>query len=240
MIDKYVAAIILVISNILGLSILSSMDNNTVEAKVFDDLLLLEDHQKLLSQHRNEENDFRVPVVITNTVPVINTNTVPVVNTTTVPVINTNAIPVIEHYGITFKYDHLSWLPQLAAQAGWPQETLPMLKIVILKESGGCPNRRGGDVVDGNCNIIGVSEWNHRSDTGLMQINGINYNLKRNKWAAVCLQLSICTQEPLLDPLNNLKAGKVLYDLFGWGPWDPCTWGPEHADKCKRQGKLKP
>jgi hypothetical protein len=67
-----------------------------------------------------------------------------------------------------------------------------------------------------------------------MQINGVNYNLKRNKWAAVCLQLNVCVQEPLLDPINNLKAGKVLYDLSGWGPWDPCTWGAEYAHRCRK------
>jgi len=128
-------------------------------------------------------------------------------------------------------------LPQLAAQAGWPKETWPKLEEIILRESGGCPNRRGGDAVNKNCVITRVTEWNHRSDTGLMQINGINYNLERNKWAAVCLQLNICSQEPLFDPLNNLKAGKVLYDLSGWDPWDPCAWGEEWKHRCNSTKK---
>ena len=134
---------------------------------------------------------------------------------------------------ITFRHGDISWLPQLAAEAGWPEETWPMLGEIILRESGGCPNRRGGDVVNENCEIIRVSEWNHRSDTGLLQINGVNYNPKRNKWAAVCRDMGICTQEPLLDPLTNLKAGYVLYTYSGWGPWDPCQWGPEYAKRCK-------
>lgn len=136
---------------------------------------------------------------------------------------------------ITFKWGDISWLPLLAAEAGWPEETWPKLGQIILRESGGCPNRRGGDMVDGDCNITGVSEWNHRSDTGLMQINGVNYNPKRNKWAIACKKMDICTQEPLLDPINNLKVGYLLYQAAGWDPWDPCAWGEEWAHRCKKK-----
>lgn len=125
---------------------------------------------------------------------------------------------------IVYKHGDVSWLPSLAKQAGWPDHAIPKLTQIVLRESGGCPNRRGGDKVDKHCNITGVSEWNHRSDTGLLQINGVNYDRSRNKWAAVCRELGICTQEPLLDPFTNLKAGLVLYRLSGFAPWDPCTW----------------
>lgn len=148
-----------------------------------------------------------------------------------------NQANVLVGYGIDFKHGDISWLPALAKEAGWPEHTWEKLGQIILRESGGCPNRRGGDMVDGDCNITGVSEWNHRSDTGLLQINGVNYNIKRNKWAAVCTQMDICTQKPLLDPLTNLKAGKLLYDLSGWSPWDPCTWGKEWAHRCKQINK---
>lgn len=148
-----------------------------------------------------------------------------------------NQANVLVGYGIDFKHGDISWLPTLAQQAGWPEHTWKKLGQIILRESGGCPNRRGGDMVDKDCNITGVAVWNHRSDTGLLQINGVNYNIKRNKWAAVCTQMDICTQEPLLDPLTNLKAGKLLYDLSGWAPWDPCTWGPEWAHRCKQINK---
>jgi len=139
------------------------------------------------------------------------------------------------HGKIKFFWGDVSWLPQLAAQAGWPKDTHEKLAQIILRESGGCPNRRGGDMVDKNCVITGVSEWNHRSDTGLLQINGVNYNTDRNKWAIACLKMAICTQEPLLDPLVNLRVGYLLYENAGWGPWDPCTWGEKYAHRCKNK-----
>jgi hypothetical protein len=130
---------------------------------------------------------------------------------------------------IVFRHGDVSWLPALAKQAGWVDALIPRLSQIVLRESGGCPNRRGGDKVDKDCNITGVSEWNHRSDTSLLQVNGINYDPTRNKFAPICLQMKICTQEPLLDPLTNLKAGKLLYDYWqqvagdGWIPWDTCN-----------------
>ena len=136
--------------------------------------------------------------------------------------------------GVVFRHGDISWLPLLAAEAGWPEKTWEKLGQIILRESGGCPNRRGGDAVDKDCNITKVTEWNHRSDTGLLQINGVNYDMSRNKWAAVCLELSICSQEPLLDPITNLRAGKLLYDMSGWGPWDPCTWDKTRCSKKKK------
>ena len=134
---------------------------------------------------------------------------------------------------IVFTHGDILWLPALAAEAGWPEHTWEKLGEIILRESGGCPNRRGGDKVDKDCNITGVSEWTHRSDTGLLQINGVNYDMTRNKWAAICRELNICTQAPLLDPLTNLKAGLVLYKLSGFDPWDPCTWDKAKCPKKK-------
>ena len=125
------------------------------------------------------------------------------------------------HYPTHYNFSHgnINWLPALAAEAGWPKKTWKRLGQIILRESGGCPNRKGGDIVDKDCNITGVSEWNHRSDTGLLQINGVNYDTSRNRWAVICNQMGICTQEPLLDPLTNLKAGKLLWDVAGFDPW---------------------
>lgn len=122
---------------------------------------------------------------------------------------------------VTFKHGDISWLPSLAAQAGWPRSTWKKLGQIILRESGGCPNRAGGDIVDGNCNITGVSEWNHRSDTGLLQINGVHWKQDHAQYhGLICKRLGVCEQSILLDPLTNLIAGKLLYDVAGWSPWD--------------------
>jgi len=123
---------------------------------------------------------------------------------------------------IRFRHGDTSWLPSLAKQAGWPDHAIPQLTQIVLRESGGCPNRRGGDMVDKDCNITGVSEWNHRSDTGLTQLNGVHWLKTHKQYSGlICKQMSICTQEPLLDPLTNLRAAKLLYDVAGWSPWSP-------------------
>ncbi len=138
---------------------------------------------------------------------------------------------------VVFTHGDISWLPELATQAGWKPKHIARLGEIILRESGGCPDRKGGDIVNKNCDIIGHDGSNHRSDSGLLQINGVNYDLSRNKWAAVCTAGIACSQEPLLDAVTNLRAGYELFRLSGWGPWDPCQWGPEYAHRCKKTNK---
>ena len=130
-------------------------------------------------------------------------------------------IPKERQPNIVFRHGDISWLPQLAAEAGWPPATWKKLSAVIMRESGACPYRRGGDIVNKNCEVIGHDGSNHASDSGLLQINGVNYNPKRNKYAPICTQMKICTQEPLLDALTNLKAGLLLFRVTGsdWSPW---------------------
>lgn len=141
---------------------------------------------------------------------------VPPVTTTTPPA------PVYRH-------GNCSWLPALALKAGWQADQITQLTFIALRESGCCPNRRGGDTVDKNCNITGVADYSHRSDTGVLQVNSVNFDIKRNPYAPICLEMGVCTQEPLLDPLTNLKAGKLLFDYWqkaagnGWIPWDICN-----------------
>lgn len=121
---------------------------------------------------------------------------------------------------VSFRHGDCTWLPTLASIAGWPAETHERLEEIIQRESGCCPNRRGGDVVDSNCRITRVSEWNHRSDTGLLQINGVHWKRDHPQYhGLVCKRLKVCDQETLLDPLVNLRAGKLLWDVAGWSPW---------------------
>jgi len=126
---------------------------------------------------------------------------------------------------IVFQHGDISWLPILASQAGWPRKTWAKLGTIILRESGGCPNRIGSSIVDKNCNITGYTKATNKSDSGLLQINGVNYNLERNDRAAVCLAGIACEQAPLLDALTNLKAGFVLFKIAGWDPWTPPPGG---------------
>ena len=141
-----------------------------------------------------------------------------------VPPVTTTAPPAP-----IYRHGECDWLPAMALRAGWPVQHLGKLKQVALRESGCCPNRRGGDIVDKNCNITGVSEWNHRSDSGVLQNNGINFDIPRNPYAPICLEMGICTQEPLLDAFTNLQAGLVLFNYWqrvagnGWIPWDICN-----------------
>lgn len=121
---------------------------------------------------------------------------------------------------IQFKHGDISWLPELARAAGWKDGQIKRLGQIILRESGGCPYRKGGDIVDSSCNVTGVSEWNHRSDSGLLQINGVHWKKDHPQYVGlVCKQMKVCEQDKLLDPLTNLKAGRLLFEVAGWSPW---------------------
>ena len=135
---------------------------------------------------------------------------------------------------IKFSHGDVSWLDEMALSVGWPAKQIPRLKNIVLRESGGCPNRIGGSVVDSDCNIIKMATMSHPSDSGLLQINGVNYDKSRNKWALLCNEMSICSQKPLLDAETNLRAGLLIWKTSGWGPWDPCQWGPEYAHRCEK------
>ena len=135
---------------------------------------------------------------------------VPPVTTTTPPA------PVYRH-------GNCSWLPAVALKAGWQADQITQLTLIALRESGCCPYRAGGDTVDKNCNITGVADYSHRSDSGLMQINGVHWlPTHKNYDGLICKQMRICTQEPLLDPLTNLQAARLIYSKVGWSAWSIC------------------
>jgi hypothetical protein len=125
-----------------------------------------------------------------------------------------------DFYPEQFLWGDCSWIDQVALAAGWAEKDLAMVKMISARESGCCPNRKGGDKVDKFCKITGVSEWNHRSDTGLMQLNGVHW-LKSHKYYAglFCKKHNICEQEPLLDAFTNLRMAKALFDVVGWSAW---------------------
>lgn len=135
----------------------------------------------------------------------------------------------IESAPIAFKHGDISWLPELALAAGWETKQLKKLGQIILRESGGCPNRIGSSIVDENCNITGYTKATNKSDSGLLQINGVNWDPSRNKYAIACTKFGFCTQDAMLDPINNLRVGRAMFELSGWGPWNACNWDPKRC-----------
>ena len=129
-----------------------------------------------------------------------------------------------------YRHGDCSWLPAVAMQAGWQVDQIKQLREIALRESGCCPARAGGDIVDKNCNKISHDGSFHSSDSGTMQLNGTHWKPDHPQYhGLVCKQMKICTQEPLFDPLTNLKAARLLYEVAGWQPWSIC-----HRDKtCK-------
>lgn len=119
-----------------------------------------------------------------------------------------------------FVHGDCSWVRPVALNAGWEPHQVDRLIQIILRESGCCPNRIGGSVVDKNCNLVRMATWSHPSDSGLLQINGVHWKPDHKQYhGLVCKQMGICTQEPLLNPLTNLQAGRLLFEVAGWSPW---------------------
>jgi hypothetical protein len=141
-----------------------------------------------------------------------------------IPPVTTTSLPKP-----VYSHGNCDWLPAVALKAGWQADQIAQLTLIALRESGCCPRRIGGQKVLPDCTPNGFSETSHMSDSGLLQNNGINWDLTRNPYAPICLKMGVCTQEPLLDPLTNLKAGKLLFDYWqkaagnGWIPWDICN-----------------
>lgn len=121
-----------------------------------------------------------------------------------------------------YRHGDCTWLPPVALQAGWQTHEIAQVIHIALRESGCCPARAGGDIVDKNCVVIGHDGSDHRSDSGLMQINGVHWKQDHAQYhGTICRQMRICTQKPLFDALTNLRAARMLYLIAGWQPWQP-------------------
>lgn len=130
------------------------------------------------------------------------------------PTTTTTTIPT------TFKHGDCSWIEPIALSVGWQRHQLPRLIDIISRESGCCPRRIGGSVVDKDCNQLRMATMSHPSDSGLLQINGVHWKQDHAQYAGlVCKQMDVCSQEPLLDPVVNLTAGRLLFSVAGWSPW---------------------
>jgi hypothetical protein len=119
-----------------------------------------------------------------------------------------------------YKHGDCSWIPPIARSVGWSDHEMDQLLHIIARESGCCPRSVGGDRVFPNCEVRYVATWTHRSDTGLLQINGVHWKQDHPRYVGhVCKKMGVCTQEELRDPKTNLAAGRLLYNIAGWSPW---------------------
>jgi hypothetical protein len=123
-------------------------------------------------------------------------------------------------------------LEALAPEGGWDVQRMSRY---ANRESGCCPQvltadgwrtTQGGDRFDASCRFSHVAVWHHRSDAGLLQINGVSYDPGRCK--NTCL--SVWLEEPvnvdtLGDPALNVRAAAELCEFgrraFGscYQPW---------------------
>lgn len=116
------------------------------------------------------------------------------------------------------------WEPliaDLAPPAGWD---VPRMSGFAWRETKCCPQVRtddgwrttqGGDRFDGDCNLTHVAAWHHRSDAGLLQVNGINYDPARCK--NTCLSDWLATEvtvATLGDPWLNVRAAARLCEFW--------------------------
>jgi hypothetical protein len=120
------------------------------------------------------------------------------------------------------------WFDAVGLERGHSQEELdrvwPEAKRVARRESGCCPNTRGGDAMTSSCHVARVTTRSHRSDAGPWQINGVHYspahkdNRGQTPW--MCTQESICHVSDLIDdPWTGTVGFFALWERSGWQPW---------------------
>lgn len=112
-------------------------------------------------------------------------------------------------------------LVDLAPAGGWSVERMSRY---MHRESGCCPQvltgdgwrtTQGGDRFDGDCNFTHIARPDHRSDAGLLQVNGINYDPARceNTCLSVWLNTPV-TLATLGDPWLNIRAAALLCEFW--------------------------
>lgn len=112
-------------------------------------------------------------------------------------------------------------LAELAPPTGWD---VVRMSRYMARESVCCPQvltddgwrtTQGGDRFDGDCNLTHIARWNHRSDAGLLQVNGINYDPAR--CLNTCLSVWLDTPVNLTtlgDPWLNVRAAARLCEFW--------------------------
>ena len=83
---------------------------------------------------------------------------------------------------------------------------------------------QGGDRFDDHCRFSHVAVWHHRSDAGLLQINGINYDPNRCK--------NTCVQDMLDEPVNVVLLGDPELNVRVAAAM--CEWWRNAGSSCYR------
>lgn len=109
-----------------------------------------------------------------------------------------------------------------APPSGWD---VPRMSSYMARESMCCPQVRlgdgswrttqGGDRFTDDCGFVRVAVWHHRSDAGLLQVNGINYDPSRclNTCLGVWLD-TVVDVDTLGDPVLNVRAAARLCEFW--------------------------
>jgi hypothetical protein len=91
----------------------------------------------------------------------------------------------------------------------------PFVYDVIVKESAGCPNARGGDIyASGSCTDLVVQ--GQRPDSGFGQVTPVLYG----PGGIVCQLEGLCSQRQIIDTAwNSMVALVVTLEELGRFPW---------------------
>jgi hypothetical protein len=172
-----------------------------------------------------------VPVsgpVASGTTPAVRGTAVQVTDTMPPPVSTPPLVPSRDRWGTAgseisgrcTQFEAL--LTDLAPPGGWD---VPRMSSYMARESMCCPQVRlgdgswrttqGGDRFTDDCGFLRVAVWHHRSDAGLLQINGINYDPSRclNTCLGVWLD-TVVDVDTLGDPVLNVRAAARLCEFW--------------------------
>jgi hypothetical protein len=144
---------------------------------------------------------------------------------TQTPIAPPTTVAVDEFPGIpsSFNYQDCSWLGPELISRNVRSDVASWLVAIAMRESGCCPNVRGGDVVDADCNVLKVIRFNHRSDTGVFQLNGAHWKGGNTYF---CANWGICDQESILMDIDlQIRMMLNLYSRCGERPWIAPNYG---------------
>lgn len=90
---------------------------------------------------------------------------------------------------------------------------------LALRESQCCPQVRGGDVVNERCEVVRVSDWSHRSDSGLFQLNRVWHD----PTGVLCTDRGLCGPESVtsLSVIDQVAVFAWIVDRYGLCHWSP-------------------